>query len=183
MKPRRHLQGMTLLEVCTVICIAGVIVAAFVPTFARHLRTSKLAEAAEVLEEMQRVSAVYFATRHDVDGHSHDHCLPSAAGPAPAATSTSAVDVDFSAAETPGAPTWTALGFHPDRPLRYRYTFAPSRSGCDLAPDGSAPFVVFRAEGDLDGDGSRSTFERNAGVDGDGNLVPRDILFVRNRVE
>ncbi len=47
---KRRQEGMTIVEVCTVICIAGVVVAAFVPTFVRHLRTSKIAEAAQMLE-------------------------------------------------------------------------------------------------------------------------------------
>ena len=42
----------------------------------------------------------------------------------------------------------------------------------------------FRAEGDLDGDGERSIFERRAAADPDsGELVPIGILYVRDRVE
>ncbi len=132
---------------------------------------------------MPRVAAVYYAARHEVGSSRQAHCLPQAAGPSPAATSTSAVDVDFGAPTTPGAATWTALGFQPTQPLRYRYTFAPSQVGCDLHAERGHPLLVMRAEGDLDGDGARSTFERNANVDAEGNLVRTDILFVRNRVE
>ena len=52
-----------------------------------------------------------------------------------------------------------------------------------LKAESGHPLLVMRAEGDLDGDGARSTFERNASVDAEGNLVRTDILFVRNRVE
>jgi hypothetical protein len=43
--------------------------------------------------------------------------------------------------------------------------------------------VTFRAEGDLDGDGERSLFERRARGTEDGTLVPVGILYVRDRVE
>lgn len=179
----RRLEGMTLVEACSVLAVVGVILAAFLPTFFRNVRTSKLEEATDELERLHQATAAYFAADHVVDGHHRRHCLPSAAGPAPAQTSERAVDVDFRAEATPGVATWTALGFQPDRPIRYRYTILPRQVGCDLnAPVGTA-LVTFRAEGDLDGDTARSTFERSAGVDAHGNLVPIDILFVRNRVE
>ena len=69
-------------------------------------------------------------------------------------------------------------GFAPDRPTRYSYEVVPDRSGCDL--DGVG--VWFRAEGDLDGDGVRSVFERRSEAEG-GGLVPVDILHVHQRVE
>jgi hypothetical protein len=42
--------------------------------------------------------------------------------------------------------------------------------------------VVFRAEGDLDGDGVRSTFERSAAVGRDG-FMPAKALLVHRRTE
>lgn len=176
-------EGMTLIEACTVVCVVGVLLAAFLPTFFRNVRTSKIEEASAELERLHQATAAYFAADHVVDGHHHRHCLPEAAGPAPAQTSERAIDVDFRDATTPGVATWTALGFQPDRPIRYRYTLLPARTGCDLTAAPRTALVTFRAEGDLDGDTARSTFERRAGVDAQGNLVPVDILFVHNRVE
>ena len=91
--------------------------------------------------------------------------------------------VDFADQATPGHETWAALGFQPPRPIRYSYTFEPTASGCDLrSPDGTY-LLTLRAEGDLDGDGERSVFERRFRATEDGRLVPFGILYVRDRVE
>jgi Tfp pilus assembly protein PilE len=175
--------GMTLVEASAIVCVAGVLVAVFVPTFARHLHTSKTAEASEQLAELHRLSAAYYAARHTgADGHVRQRCLPEAAGPAPALPTTDPVAVDFAAATTPGAATWSALGFAPADPTRYRYTLTPAMVGCDVTARGRAHVLVLTAEGDLDGDDVRSRFERRATVRGD-DLVPTGVLIVSERVE
>ena len=174
--------GMTLVEACAIVCVAGVLLAVFVPTFVRHLHTSKTAEASEHLAELHRLSAAYYARRHPgTDGHVRQHCLPEAAGPAPATPTVDPVAVDFAAAATPGASTWRAIGFAPADPTRFSYALTPTTAGCDM-PASPPQVLVLAAEGDLDGDGVRSHFERRATVHGD-DLVPTGVLIVRERVE
>ena len=67
-------------------------------------------------------------------------------------------------------------------PIRYRYTLLPVVTGCGKARELPAPAVTFRAEGDLDGDGVLSRFERTA-VHQDGVLAPGQVVVVRDRVE
>lgn len=178
----RRRAGMTLVEACAIVCVAGVLLAVFVPTFARHLHTSKTAEASEHLAELHRLSAAYYAGRHaGADGHVRQHCLPDAAGPAPATPTVDPMPVDFAAAATPGAATWRAIGFAPADPTRFSYSLTPTMAGCDV-PGGTAQLLILAAEGDLDGDGVRSHFERRATVHGDA-LVPTGVLIVRERVE
>jgi hypothetical protein len=93
------------------------------------------------------------------------------------------VEVDFSSEETPGHATWSDLAFAPDRPVRFRYSLLPLASGCGLGPEHGEPLVVFRAEGDLDGDGDLSTFERAAKASDRRQLVPDGVLRVLHRVE
>lgn len=175
--------GMTLVEASAVVCVAGVLLAVFVPTFTRHLHASKTAEAAEQLATLQRLSAAYYAARHaGADGHVRQGCLPEAAGPAPAVPTVDPVAVDFRAAPTPGAVTWQGLGFAPADPTRFSYTLAPIAAGCGVSARGHAHVLVLSAEGDLDGDGVRSHFERRATVRGD-DLVPTGVLIVAQRVE
>ena len=183
-RPRRRLEGLTIVEVCVIVCVAGVVLAVFVPTFLKHLHTSKVAEASEQLAQMHRGAASYWLARHHGShGEPLVRCLPDVAGPAPEHTTVDPVDVDFAAEATPGAPTWRALGFAPDRPTRYQYAFEPARAGCGVTARPRAVVATLRALGDLDGDGVFSTFERRAGISAEGELVPVDILYVFNRTE
>ncbi len=174
-------DGMTLVEACAIVCIVGVLLAVFLPTFVRHVHTSKTAEASEQLAELHRLSAAYYAARHaGADGHVRQRCLPLSAGPAPATPTADPVAVDFSATETPGAATWRAIGFAPADPTRFRYTLTTTVDGCDVGA--MTRGVTFVAEGDLDGDGVRSRFERRAAVRGD-EFTPTGVLVVHDRVE
>jgi len=164
-----------LLEAALLACIVAVGLAMFVPTFLNRVRANKINEAAEVLRELSDRAAAYYATSW---AGGLRNCLPERAGPTPEAPSVEPVVVDFHALEEPGHQTWVALGFQPDRPIRYSYQYTPDRAGCDLLGTG----VWFRAEGDLDGDGVRSIFERRSYLGSDG-LKPDGILHIHQRVE
>jgi hypothetical protein len=168
-----------LIEAALLLCLAGIVLAVFVPTFLRRVRSNKISEASELLQEMSDRAAAYYATSWATGKR---FCLPQSAGPTPAAPTVELTEVDFSAEEHSGHASWEALGFQPDRPVRYSYSYAPSHHGCDLIADGEPRVVSFRAEGDLDGDGVRSIFERRATIDAKG-LKPADTLHVYQRVE
>ncbi len=169
-----------MVEVAIVVSLVGVLLAVFVPTFVRELRTSKLAEASEQLAYLERLTAAYYAASHRVDNRIHRACLPDTAGPAPAVGTEERAEYDFSAEDAPGSPTWKALGFDPG-PTRFRYSFLPERSGCGIRQRGT--IVTLRAEGDLDGDGEHSLFERRLGLREDGTLGATGALIVEDRVE
>ena len=167
------------MEAALLLCILGSVLAVFVPTFLRRVRTNKISEASELLQEMSERAAAYYATSWDSGLR---HCLPPAAGPTPGAPSVDPEEVDFFAPEQPGHESWSALGFQPDRPIRYSYSYRPDENGCDLEGSKGAGLVSFRAEGDLDGDGVRSTFERRATLES-GVLEPEGVLHVHQRIE
>lgn len=177
--------GVTMVQAALLVCVVGCVLAAFVPTFVRELRLSKASEASEQLAQMHARAAAYFAGEHALeDGTRARHCLPPAAGPTPSEPSAEPVAVDWSDASTLDGRTWTALGFAPERPVRFSYAFEPTTSGCGLrSPEGTF-LVTLRAQGDLDGDGERSIFERRAAASPTtGELEPVGILYVRDRVE
>lgn len=179
----RDRRGLTIVEAAVLVCIVGVVLAVFVPTFLRHVRLSKISEASEQLDRLHVATAAYYAASHaTADGRRLRRCLPPEAGPAPDQPSAEPVAVDFSDTEIPGRETWVALSFTPDHPIRYRYSYYVEAPGCDLDATAREELVSFRAEGDLDGDGELSTFERAATTD-DGELVPLGILHVVDRVE
>jgi len=167
------------MEAALLLSILGSVLVVFVPTFLRRVRTNKISEASEFLQEMSDRAAAYYATSWDSGLR---HCLPPAAGPTPTVPSVDPVAVDFFAPEQSGHESWTALGFQPDRPIRYSYSFRPDENGCDLEGSGNAWIVSFRAEGDLDGDGVRSIFERRAALNA-GALEPEGVLHVHQRIE
>lgn len=170
---------MSLIEVALLLCLAGIVLAVFVPTFLRRVRTNKISEASELLQEMSDRAAAYHATSWDP---TRRYCLPPGAGPTPAAPTVDLAEVDFFEPDQPGHVTWKALGFQPDRPVRYSYSYTPSKVGCDLIGSDDLGSVLFRAEGDLDGDGVRSTFERRTTLHSEG-LRPSDTLHVHQRIE
>lgn len=175
----RSRPSLSLIEVALLLCLLGIVLAVFVPTFLRRVRTNKITEASELLQEMSDRAASYYATSW---GAGRRHCLPPSAGPTPEAPTVDSVDVDFFADDHAGHATWEALGFQPDQPIRYSYSYTPSRDGCDLIGRDDLGSVSFRAEGDLDGDGVTSTFELRGALEADG-LKPGDTLRVHKRTE
>lgn len=170
---------MTLVEAAAIASVVGVVLAVFIPTFWRELRTSKVEEASTVLARMHERVAAYYEAEHGA----LRHCLPSPAGPAPAETSVDDVEVDLAAESMPGAATWAALELGITRPLRYRYELIPLREGCDIRIRPGEALFVLRATGDLDGDGRTSRFERVATVNEEGRVTPHGVLFVQDRIE
>ena len=159
---------LSLLEAALLLCLIGIVLAIFVPTFLGRVRTSKMSARA----------AAYYATSWD----GKSPCLPPAAGPTPAEPSVDAQQLDFYSPEAKGHETWKALGFQPNRPVRYSYTFTPAVDGCDLVGREGLGTVSFRAVGDLDGDGVESTFERRATLGPDG-WEEAEVLHVHQRIE
>jgi type II secretory pathway pseudopilin PulG len=170
-----------LVEVAALLSVVGMLLAVAIPTLARTLRASKVAEASEHLELLSRAAAAYYAVPRLDPGRGVLHCLPEAAGPSPNVPSPSGVVVDFGA--TPGAATWKALGFAPPGPIRYRYSFVPAAGGCWATAEVRDALVTLRAEGDLDGDGTYSNFERRGTAGNQGKLTPDPVLHIDDRIE
>jgi type II secretory pathway pseudopilin PulG len=182
-RARRARAGLTLLEGAVIFAVIGGVLAAFLPVFFREIRTSKTAEASRNLEYLHQLAAAYFEARHMTEeGRYVRRCLPESAGPAPAVPSKKPVVVDFASEEVPGYVTFAVLGFRPDA-VRFRYSVASHRSGCNLDALGKGPDLELVAEGDLDGDGERSIFVRGAIIDPNGKLVPYGPLRTKSRTE
>ncbi len=170
---------LSLIEAALLVCLVAVVLAVFVPTFLRRVRTNKISEAVELLQEMSRSTSAYY----DTAWPSLDrHCLPPPAGPTPGAPTEDPQTVDFFSPDTRGRATWEAIGFQPEHPIRFSYSYTPSEHGCGLRGSAGDVSMVFRAEGDLDADDVRSVFERRAVV-GPNGFTPADALLVHQRTE
>jgi hypothetical protein len=168
-----------LVEAAILLCLLGVVLAVFVPTFLRRVRANKIIEASELLSEMSKLASAYYSTSW---GSGKRHCLPPSAGPTPAEPTVDARRVDFFSPDVAGGKTWEALGFQPSRPTRYSYSYVPGQAGCDLIGKEGLDPIRFHAEGDLDGDGVRSSFELRATLGPDGLKEPQ-MLHLHRRVE
>ena len=168
-----------MIEAGLLLSLLAVVPAVFVPTFVRRVRTNKISEAGELLQAMSRGANAYFDTTWSSSAR---RCLPPAAGPTPEAPAVDPQQVDFFSSESAGHESWRALRFQPSRPVRFSYRFLPSADGCALGETGDAVSIVFRAEGDLDGDGVRSTFERGATI-GRRGFTTGEALVVHQRTE
>jgi type II secretory pathway pseudopilin PulG len=172
-----------LVETCAVLSLSGVLVAAFLPSFVRHLRFSKIAEASEQLDRLYRSSAAYYATDRDGPAGILRGCLPAGAGPTPITPSTDPQYVDFTSIDVTGRESWSALGLT-DGHFRYSYEITVADPGCGPRPSPHYPALVLRAHGDLDGDGQRSLLERAASISPDqSSLLPIIPLRITDRVE
>jgi len=177
----RRTAGLSAVELTLLISVVAIVLAASAPAFVRALRVSKVSEAPHQLTRLSQQAAAYYAAVHSTEAGLRTSCLPAPAGPAPAQPSTTPVSVVFGAPETPGSATWLALGYEPLEPIRFRYSVATSGEGC-TTPAHTPRTLVLRAEGDLDGDGTTSLFERTLTVS-EGELRLDPLLFTRDRTE
>lgn len=179
---RRGQAGITVVEASLLIAIAGVLLAVVIPTFMQKVQVSRISEAGEQLDQMYIGILAYHGSLQHLDAGPRMGCFPPPAGPTPAVPTAAGLELDFFEEGVPGAATWRALEFNPEGVVRYSYTFLPAQEGCEV-PDPAPPVIVrWRAEGDLDGDGELSTFERSASLDGD-QLLPEPLLLVQRRTE
>jgi hypothetical protein len=164
------------------ISLAGILLAAFAPTFFRHLRMSKMTEAVETLDSLYRGTAAYYAEERTLDGKRVRACLPQSVGPFPEKPSADPQLVNFDAPETD--PVWRALGMTGEQPLRFSYRVTVAQPGCGPRSDPATPAAIFQANGDLDGDGVLSTVERAAALSQDQTeLESIGPLHIQQRVE
>ena len=181
-RPNPRRAGLSSVEVASLVSVVGILLAVALPTLGRTIRPSKLTEASEQLDALYASVAAYYATPRPAAQGGVTHCLPAPAGPTPEAPSQSALHTDFSAQSAQGASSWQALGFTPQQPLRFRYTVTPAAWGCNRNLADGTP-IVLRAEGDLDGDGLYSSFERRARTLPAGKLQADGMLHVQDRIE
>ncbi len=143
--------------------LAGIPASVAIPAFIKYTRRAKTVEAIDMLHQMYRGAAVYYATPH-VDGMGNVlPCqFPASVGATPKAGTCCAAlggpdrdgddrcDADASLWNDP---TWKALGFQVSEPHYFVYKFESSGTGA------SAAFTA-SAYADLDCDGVMSTFQR-----------------------
>jgi type II secretory pathway pseudopilin PulG len=141
-----HRRGMTAVELAVTFAVVGSLVAVAVPAFVRNIHASKLVEPVDGVKDLAEAATTY-AKAHEVP-----KAYPPSAPLTPAAVPRGTREVD-----PPGTwdhPTWKALGFPADDSAPHAFAF-------ELRTSNGAARSTFAAiaHGDLDGDGTTSTFE------------------------
>lgn len=153
--------------------VAVLLVVVAVPAFLKYIKRSKTSEATMNIRKLHDGSVAYFgAEHHEVDGTLlpaqfpvSTPILPERVPPGAKVEAPAFADV----------PTWQALRFSVTDPLFYAYQY-------DSDGTGNAGQFTASAFGDLDGDGTLSTFARF------GTVVDMEVrgaaaLFIQNEME
>jgi type II secretory pathway pseudopilin PulG len=154
-----------------IVAILGIIAAAALPAFSRYTKRSRTVEALLNIRVMYDGAAAYFVGEHsDSSGAIVPRQFPSTAGPTPAIPPAGTVHIPV-VGEFDTIP-WTAIEFAVTDPYRYSYTFVHLSN--------SAAALV--AQGDLNGNGVFSIFQRNINGSPDG-VSGSSGLWVTNDIE
>jgi prepilin-type N-terminal cleavage/methylation domain-containing protein len=161
----RDQQGFTLMELMIVVAILGVLAAIAIPTLTTYVARSKSSEAVTNLNQLFKSAAAYYSGDISSKGmHASitGNCTVEDGGPEPA-TPTGAKQ-QFVAR---GHRSFEALSFTIGDFVYYSYGMRGLGEMCGHGPN--TQLYTFYANGDLDDDGTLSTFEMATGTD-EGNL-------------
>lgn len=176
--------GFTLIELVILVAGIGVLAALAYPVFIHYTRRVKTAEVGANLRSLFQGAASYYQAEHcGVRGSWRGHILGSfscTVSPvcSPNAPSAAGQTVDLS---TGTMVPFQALRFDVADPIYYQYCIEGSDGSC--GHDAREALYTFRALGDLDGDGTGSTFEIAAGADVSNVLYRSPGIYVVDELE
>lgn len=190
-KLNKKAKGFTLIELMIVVAIIGILAAVAIPAFMKYIRRSKTTEATMNLRKMFDSSVSYYTEDHTARGAEAAILAKqfpvASAGSSPVNTACAAGSPQkYNPSVDNGGvggiwseATWQALNFAINDPFLYQYSYASTGSGAT----GVDSAFTARANGDLDCNGTLSTFERAAYVDANNNVNGSSGLYQASELE
>ena len=169
-KKKTNMHGFTLIELMIVVAIIGILAAVAIPAFINYMKRSKTSEATVNLKTITEGSMAYFDS--DIEGKSHYLPLTVTRTPDSDPTSSLVDPATASVASQFADASWLALGWAPNKPFLYRYSFT---NGCSESPCGNGTGGTTTAVGDIDNDTTLSTFQRLTTIV-DGTIMSGNLL-------
>jgi len=193
---RHGKRGFTLVELMIVVAIIGVLAALAIYGVRRYLATTKTAEAKNTIGAITRAAvAAYeretYSNEMLADGTTssvamHAYCLsaqsvPASSVPANKKYQPSLADgTDFNSGDTLNG--WKCLKFQSNEAQYYQYLYTGLAVSCGSPVGNGTTAFEACAHGDLDGNGTNSTFARSA-VNSNGNTRVSTELYILNEFE